>query len=176
MKVRTMLAGVAIAATALVPFVGTGSASATYSRATPTTRAQVIPIVTIDRHDPSVAHVYATYRCTVADPAHNPAELWVSVKQNDAARYDPAVAAEGAGSTGVATRWEDSHRNQVTCDGRFHIAKFTVDQLEGKQSYQTLKRGLGYVQFCLFDDTTPKGNGTTDFGQPVSSLVWSVVL
>jgi hypothetical protein len=34
---------------------------------------------------------------------------------------------------------------------------------------------LGVVQFCLFDDTTPKGNGTTDFGEPVSSMHWKYV-
>jgi hypothetical protein len=31
------------------------------------------------------------------------------------------------------------------------------------------------VQFCLFDDTTPRGNGEDDFGEPVSSMVWTHV-
>ena len=46
---------------------------------------------------------------------------------------------------------------------------------EDKQSYKTLKTGWAWVQFCLFDDTTPKGNGTTDFGEPVSSMLWKYV-
>ena len=59
-----------------------------------------------------------------------------------------------------------------TCDGKNHVARFSVDQLEGKQSYGSLVKGTAWVQFCLFDDTTPKGDGETDFGQPVSSTVW----
>ena len=36
-------------------------------------------------------------------------------------------------------------------------------------------KGVAWVQFCLFDDTTPQGDGETDFGQPVSSMVWANV-
>jgi hypothetical protein len=176
MRIRRLVAGAVIAATAVVPLAAASTAGASYRPPAPTTKAHVIPIVRLDRHDPSVAHVYATYRCTVADPVNNPGELWVSVKQSDSGRYDPAIAAEGSGFGGVAARWEDSHRNPVNCDGRTHVAAFTVDQIEGKQAYKTLKRGLAYVQFCLFDDTTPKGNGTTDFGVPVSSFVWSLAI
>jgi hypothetical protein len=176
MKIRRMLAGAVIAATAVVPFVGSASASATTTGSSHSTKAQVIPIIKLDRHDPSVAHVYAVYRCTVADPVNDPGHLWVSVKQSQSGRYDKSLEAEGSGFGGIAPRWEDSHRNPVNCDGRTHVSEFTVDQIEGKQAYETLKRGLAYVQFCLFDDTTPKGNGTTDFGQPVSSFVWSLAL
>ena len=78
----------------------------------------------------------------------------------------PAAAA-------VAKRWSDSHRNPVVCDGKTHTSRFTVDQVEGKAGlYGTLVKGKAWVQFCLFDDTTPKGDGQTDFGQPVSSMVW----
>jgi hypothetical protein len=171
MNIRRMLAGAAITAVAIVPFAGVGTASAT---ATKPTTDNVIPIVRLDRHDPTVAHVYATYRCTIADPVNHPGHLWVSVKQNDKGSYDKSLEAEGSGFGGVAARWEDSHRNPVNCDGKFHISEFTVDQIEGKQAYKTLKRGLAYVQFCLFDDTTPQGNGTTDFGQPVSSMKWAL--
>jgi hypothetical protein len=141
----------------------------------PATSAKVVGTVKIDAKDPSVAYVLAQYRCTVADPIGNPSHLWVSVKQNDAGTRSAAVSAEGSGGSGAATRWEDSHRNPVTCDGKTHTSRFTVDQVEGKANYKTLTKGLAWVQFCLFDDTTPKGNGTTDFGQPVSSMVWKHV-
>ena len=72
-----------------------------------------------------------------------------------------------AGKTATATL--------LDCDGRLHIGTFTIDQIEGKQGYDTLTRGLGWVQFCLFDDTTPKGDGETDFGEPISSMVWRIV-
>ncbi|HEY3671304.1 MAG TPA: hypothetical protein VGN51_10250 [Acidimicrobiia bacterium] len=136
------------------------------------TTAKVVGTVKIDKSVPGVAHVLAQYRCTIADPTANPGHLWVSVKQNDAGKVDPAIAAEGSGSSGTATRWEDSHRNAINCNGKTHTARFTVDQVEGKTGYKTLTKGMAWVQFCLFDDTTPKGDGVTDFGQPVSSMVW----
>lgn len=174
MKIRRLVAGVAVAATALVTLAGTASASVAPRHHS--TTAKVIPIVTIDRRDPSVAHVTAIYRCTVADPVNNPGSLWISVKQNDAGSFDRSLTEEGAGWGGTATRWEDSHRNPVTCDGRTHVSRFTVDQVEGKQAYKTLTRGVAWVQFCLFDDTTPKGDGETDFGQPLSENTWAFVL
>ena len=58
------------------------------------------------------------------------------------------------------------------CDGKMHTERFTVDQVEGKAAWDTLAKGDGWVQFCLFDDTTPMGDGETDFGQPVSSMEW----
>ncbi len=139
------------------------------------TTAKVVGTVKIDSSDPSVAHVLAQYRCTIADPQANPGHLWVSVKQNDKGKVDPALAAEGSGASGTATRWEDSHRNAINCNGKTHTSRFTVDQVEGKSGYKTLIKGSAWVQFCLFDDTTPKGDGVTDFGQPVSSMVWARV-
>jgi hypothetical protein len=139
------------------------------------TTAKVVGTVKIDKADPSVAYVLAQYRCTVADPQNDPGHLWVSVKQNDAGKRDPALAAEGSGGSGTATRWEDSHRNPIVCNGKNHVARFKVDQVEEKAAYKTLRKGVAWVQFCLFDDTTPKGDGVTDFGQPVSSQVWKRV-
>jgi len=162
----------ALATTAVVvagPALSAGAAGRGHG-----TTAKVVGTVKIDRSDPSVAHVLAQYRCTIADPVGNPGHLWVSVKQNDTGTKDPALAAEGSGGSGTATRWEDSHRNPVTCDGKTHTERFTVDQVE-VAGYKTLTKGVAWVQFCLFDDTTPKGNGTTDFGQPVSSMVWKHV-
>ena len=138
----------------------------------PATSAKVVGTVKIDKKNPTIAYVLAQYRCTVTDPANDPAHLWVSVKQNDAGKKDPAIVAEGSGGSGVATRWADSHRNPVVCDGKTHTSRFTVDQVEGKDGYDPLRKGKAWVQFCLFDDTTPKGDGQTDFGQPVSSMVW----
>jgi hypothetical protein len=139
----------------------------------PVTSAKVVGTVKIDPNDPGTAYVLAQYTCTVADPVNDPGHLWVSVKQNDAGTFDPDVAGEGSGFFGIAARWEDSHRNPITCDGKNHTERFAVDQLEGKLSYGTLVKGQAWVQFCLFDDTTPKGDGVTDFGQPVSSMVWA---
>jgi hypothetical protein len=159
---------VAVAAVVAVPGVA-GAAKR------PATSAKVVGTVKIDKTKPGVAYVLAQYRCTVKDAANDPAHLWVSVKQNDAGTRDPALEGEGSGGSGVATRWEDSHRNAVRCDGKNHVKRFTVDQVEGKSGYQTLIKGQAWVQFCLFDDTTPKGDGVTDFGQPVSSTVWKRV-
>lgn len=139
----------------------------------PKTRAKVVGTVKIDKKDASIGYVLAQYRCTVKDPVNNPAHLWVSVKQSESGRKDPAISTEGSGGSGVARRWSDSHRNPVVCDGKTRTSRFTVDQVEGKAGlYQTLIKGKAWVQFCLFDDTTPKGDGQTDFGQPVSSMVW----
>jgi hypothetical protein len=171
MYIRRIIAGAAVTVMALTTLVGTADAEPASKR----TFARVIGTVHIDPDDPSVAYVRALYRCTVADPVNDPAQLWVSVKQNDEGTRDPEVAGEGSGFGGVATRWEDSHRNGVDCDGRLHADTFTVDQIEGKDAYGTLTRGQGWVQFCLFDDTTPKGDGETDFGEPVSHMVWRFV-
>jgi hypothetical protein len=140
----------------------------------PTTKAKVVGTVKIDKNDPSIGYVLAQYRCTVkADPVNDPAHLWVSVKQSESGKKDAAIEAEGSGGGQVAKRWSDSHRNPVVCDGKTHTSRFTVDQVEGKAgAYGTLVKGKAWVQFCLFDDTTPKGDGQTDFGQPVSSMVW----
>jgi hypothetical protein len=164
MLVRRVLAGAVVAATGFMAVSGVAAA-----RPSSETTARVIGIVRIDRNDPSVAYVSAVYSCTAEK---EPAELWVSVKQNDAGTRDPALEQEGSGFGGTATRWEDSHRNAVDCDGRRHIGTFVVDQIEDKGSYDTLTRGRAWVQFCLFDDNTPRGNGQTDFGEPVSSMVW----
>jgi hypothetical protein len=178
MGVRKCIAAVTIAASTCIGFAGAAFATTSNTHhATKPTSAQVIAIVKIDRRHPGQATVIAKYRCTVADPVNDPSHLWVSVKQNDQGSFDPKLAEEGSGFGGTATRWEDSHRNPVVCDGKLHVDKFTVDQLEGKAGvYKTLKPGVAWVQFCLFDDTTPKGDGQTDFGQPVSSMVWALVV
>ena len=54
----------------------------------------------------------------------------VSVKQGATGNIDPAVSAEGSGFGGAASAWWQSHRDSFTCDGKRHVAWFTVDTLE----------------------------------------------
>ena len=90
----------------------------------------------------NVAEVHARYSCDVGT------HIWVSVKQSAAADIDPAVSAEGSGFGGVAAAWWQSHRGSFTCDGKRHVAWYTVDTLE-PGSRGELKSGFGYVQFCI---------------------------
>ena len=89
-----------------------------------------------------VALVHARYSCDVGD------HIWVSVKQGASAAIDPAVSAEGSGFGGAATAWWQSHRGSFTCDGKRHVAWFTVDTVE-EGSRGQLKKGWGWVQFCI---------------------------
>jgi hypothetical protein len=92
-----------------------------------------------------VARVHARYSCDVGT------HIWVSVKQSAAADIDHAVAAEDAGFGGVAAAWWDSHRGSFTCDGKRHVAWYTVDTVEEGTRGQ-LQSGWGYVQFCITTD------------------------
>jgi len=92
-----------------------------------------------------VARVHARYSCDVGS------HLWVSVKQSATGDIDPAVAAEGSGFGGAASAWWQSHRGSFTCDGKRHVAWFTVDTLEPGSRGQ-LQSGWGWVQFCITTD------------------------
>ena len=130
--------------------------------AAPDTRSfsQVVGTVQVDPADPTRAVVLARYRCT------GEAHLWVSVKQTADRTADPRLAQEGSSS--ISAAWSDSHRNLVTCDGKIHVDRFAVDQLEplwGSQEpkstvFEPLATGVGYVQFCLYDETTGEGGAT----------------
>jgi hypothetical protein len=164
MEIRRWLVGAAVLASSVTLLAGPASAAPKAK----STSAKVVGTVKIDPSDPSVAWVLAQYTCTIADPENHPGHLWVSVKQNDAGTVDSEVQGEGSGFGGIAARWEDSHRNEVNCDGKNHVDRFRVDQIEDKSAWKTLTKGYGWVQFCLFDDTTP--------GEiPVSSMVWAHV-
>jgi hypothetical protein len=89
-----------------------------------------------------VAQVHARYSCDVGT------HIWVSVKQSATGELDPAVAAEGAGFGEIAAVWWQSHRNSFTCDGKRHVAWFTVDTVEPGSRGQ-LQSGWGWVQFCI---------------------------
>jgi hypothetical protein len=93
-----------------------------------------------------VAYVHARYSCDIGT------HIWVSVKQGSSRQIDPAVSAEGAGGSGAATAWWQSHRGTFTCDGKRHAAWFAVDTVEPGSRGQ-LARGWGYVQFCITTDT-----------------------
>src|SRR6478672_10549923 len=142
MNLRRALTGVAIPGIALGLLAAPAAA-----RSTATTSDKVVGTVRITSD--GTAEVQAQYTCTIADPVNHPGHLWVSVKQNAAGTKDAAVAGEGSGFGGVAARWEDSHRNAIQCDGKNHVARFAVDQLEGKSAYGTLVKGAAWVQFCL---------------------------
>jgi hypothetical protein len=106
-----------------------------------------------------VAQVHARYSCDVGT------HIWVSVKQNDSATVDPDVSAEGAGFGGAATAWWQSHRGTFTCDGKRHVAWFTVDTVE-PGSRGELQPGWGWVQFCV----------TTDEDLDAVKMEWSRVV
>jgi hypothetical protein len=89
-----------------------------------------------------VAQVHARYSCDFGN------HIWVSVKQSAAADIDPDVSAEGSGFGGAAAAWWQSHRGTFTCDGKRHVAWFTVDTLEPGSRGQ-LQSGWGWVQFCI---------------------------
>jgi len=110
------------------------------------TDAQVLGNVRIDANDATVAYVTARYVCNggSTDESH----LWVSVKQAPSRGPDARLKEDESGFDGFAAAWSSSHRNPVTCDGKWHVGTFTVDQVEfGVGSFE---RGQAYVQFCLF--------------------------
>jgi hypothetical protein len=90
----------------------------------------------------TVADVHVRYSCTFGD------HIWVSVKQSANGEIDPAVSAEGSGFGGAAAVWWQSHRNSFTCDGKRHVAWFTVDTVE-PGSHGQLQSGSAWVQFCI---------------------------
>jgi hypothetical protein len=92
-----------------------------------------------------VALVHARYSCTIGT------HIWVSVKQSADGSIDHAVAQEGAGFGGVAAAWWDSHRGTFSCDGKRHVAWYSVDTVEEGTRGQ-LQSGWGYVQFCITTD------------------------
>ena len=122
--------------------------------------SQVIGSVKIDPSDPTHAQVQARYRCT------GEAHLWVSVKQTADRSADPRLEQEG--SSGISAAWSDSHRNAITCDSKIHVGWFDVDQEEplwGSDApkstvYEPLASGVGYVQFCLYDELTGEGGAS----------------
>jgi hypothetical protein len=99
-----------------------------------------------------VATVKARYVC----PEGN--HLWVSAKQTETGKRDPAL--EGEGSSGISAAWLQNHPDQseFTCDGKWHTGTFQIhNDIEddfGFGGFGALRRGVAYVQFCLIGETT----------------------
>ena len=145
MQVRKLVAFGSVVAAAAVMAVPAGAHTPQ-----PTTAKVVGPVV-IDKKDPTIAYLKAKYRCT------GEGTLWISVKQTAARTKDPALTQEGSSS--VSAAWSMSHRNAVICDGKAHFGHFVVDQVETSQfgvPLAPLKKGWGWVQFCLFDANYPE--------------------
>lgn len=118
---------------------------------------QVIGNVEIDSSDPTVATVRARYICEGGDGAH----VWMSVKQAESRLPEQWLTEEGSGAQTAA--WSHSHRDAVVCDGKWHVAIFTVDQLEW--GWGELKPGQAWVQFCVIPPGSDPETG---------EIVWSM--
>ena len=94
------------------------------------------------------------------------AQLGVAVKQTADRSADPRLREEG--SSAISAAWSDSHRNPISCDSKIHVGWFDVDQEEplwGSDApkstvYGPLAKGVGYVQFCLYDELTGEGGAS----------------
>jgi hypothetical protein len=140
--------------------VGVGGHAEAGREPQPTTANVVGPVV-VDRDDPTVAYMWARYRC------YGEGTLWVSVKQVEDRSKDQRLSEEG--SSAISAAWSMSHRNTVDCDGRVHVQRFTLDQIETAGfgiPPSPLERGWGFVQFCLFDDNFPLPTDPESFGNP----------
>ncbi len=155
-----MLVATAALAAASAALAGPASAATTATADQGThakkTFARLAGPVVADPRNPEVGYVTAVYRC------FGEGQLWVSAKQVADGSRDPRLQQEG--SSQIAAVWSDSHRNQVTCDGRTRLQVFTVDQQEPvfgtddpkSTVYGPLTRGWAWVQFCLFDANHPE--------------------
>lgn len=145
---RTSRKFLIVAAMAGFAVLGTAGPTLAAPGAASETTAQLVGVV--HQTGATTAEVMARYTCTgTVDQLH----LWVSVKQTADRTADPILATEG--SSGASAAWSQSHAGVLTCDGMNHVATFTVDQTE--QGWGTLAKGDAWVQFCLFDATTPEG-------------------
>jgi hypothetical protein len=97
----------------------------------------------------TTAEVSVRYTCDASDPA---VALWVAVKQGDRLVETPDHTGT---SSANADAYSQSHAEVglLKCDGKNHVATFTVNQLEGPApwgGFGTLRKGeKTYVQFCL---------------------------
>jgi hypothetical protein len=119
--------------------------------------AQVIGNVRIDPDDAAVAYVSARYICEGGEGAH----VWASVKQAESRLPEQWLTEEGSGERAAREgAWSHSHRNPVTCDGRWHVGTFTVDQEEWGGG--ELAQGQAWVQFCVIPPGgDPEAGGIT---------------
>jgi len=123
-----------------------GAAPALASTA-PAAFADVVGVAHIT--SPTTAEVQVRYRCSAEDPV---VALWVAVKQG--ARLVETPDQLGTSSAN-ADAYAQSHRQLglLDCDGKTHVGRFGVDQLEAPApvgGFGTFVKGAKtYVQFCL---------------------------
>ena len=129
--------------TALVlPTVALALSTATPALAAPAAGSTADVVGNVRITGPTTAEVRVRYTCSAEDPA---VALWVAVKQG------PDLAEPAQTSSRYAAAYSQSHAEVglLQCDGRNHVAVFTVNQAEG-QGFGTLsKHANTYVQFCL---------------------------
>ena len=141
MKKTTAVVAVVLLAIAALAISAVAPAAASPEKSD----AEVLGTVRIDPNDSTVAYVTARYMCQggMTEETH----LWVSVKQTESRRPDPALKTEESSS--ISAAWSQSHpTSDVVCDGKWHVDTFTVNQEE--QGFGELEQGQAYVQFCLF--------------------------
>jgi hypothetical protein len=109
--------------------------------------------------DGSKAFVLGKYRCY---GGREGTHLWVSVKQG------PRLSEPDHTGSSYADAWYDTNWNfehseaglTVDCDGHWHAQRIVLKQVFGE-----LADGPGYVQFCLFDNTSTETNFPQGFAQ-----------
>lgn len=144
---------------------------ATPAGATKTAPSTFARVLTVHKLSSSTANVLAVYRCTGAPT------LWVSVKQENPPRRDPALTQEGSSQTAINSGgvWLDTHRVLPICDSRIHVQNFLVDKVE-TGSPGSLQHGWAWVQFCLFDDNYPIPPSNPESGVPYSDMHFRYVI
>lgn len=120
--------------------------------------SQVLGNVRIDANDPTVGYVTARYICEGGDGAH----VWVSAKQAASGLPEQWLTEEGSG--GLSAAWSHSHANTVTCDGKWHVDTFTINQEEW--GWGELEQGQAWVQFCVIPPGEDPENG--------GAITWSM--
>jgi hypothetical protein len=116
-------------------------------------------------HDVKATNTYATllakYRCYGGNDGTH---LWVSLKQGGGITGSPNDLAAMEGTSMLARSWYDSHPENVVCNGKWQVQKFTIFREMGfpdsphPQPWEPLRAGDAFLQFCLFDNTAdPSG-------------------
>lgn len=127
--------------------IAVAAATALTVAATPALAAQAPPAKTAKPLGSAViakgkasAKLKVRYSCKSGDT------LWISLKQTKSGKKSKALKKGGSSKTAAA--WWESHRNKITCDGKNHTKRFTVDKKE-KGSKGTLRSGFAWLQFCV---------------------------
>ncbi len=125
--------------------------------------------------DGDSATLNAKYRCWGGKGAH----LWVSLKQGGGITGKPAEElAAMEGTSALAASWYDARPEDVVCDGKWQIQRFTVQRhgavaFPGYEhpAWERLVSGTAFLQFCLYDSTATGEPGSTQGFGYLYSLV-----